>query len=385
LRMIESLITSLADFGIDPVRGFLPATDPLRRLPAYYATWDDLGADLPALLLAGQARRWIERLPELDVARLEGAAEDERALLLLSTFASAYVWGGAEPETRLPRVVAVPLWQLAERMGRQPIVHHGSNVLQNWRRLDPAGALTLENLAMLQGFLTGSDEAWFILDTLAVEVEGADAPPQLLRAQQAIHADDPATLAASLERLATTITRMDAALARMTEQCDPHIFYTRVRPFFSSWPAPGVVYEGVSDAPVALSGGSAGQSALVQALDAALGVRHPGPQSHPFIYDMRRYMPPGHRRFVEALEHGPDVRAYVAERQASEPQLADRYNRCVELLDAFRYRHLRIAVDYITHQAPPGVEATGTGGTDLRAFLGRVKKETRAQRVDLTP
>jgi indoleamine 2,3-dioxygenase len=379
--MIESLITSLADFGIDPVRGFLPATDPLRRLPGYFAAWDDLGADLPALLLAGQARRWIERLPLLDVARLEGAAEDERALLLLSTFAGAYVWGAAQPATHLPRVVAMPLWQLAERMGRKPIVHHGSNVLQNWRRLDPAGALALENLAMLQGFLTGSDEAWFILDTVAVEADGADAPPQLLRAQQAVHGDDPATLAASLEHLATSIARMDAALARMVEQCDPHIFYTRVRPYFSSWPAPGLIYEGVSDEPVRLSGGSAGQSALVQALDAALGVRHTSPESHPFIYEMREYMPPLHRRFVEALENGPNVHAYVAAHQESHPQLADHFNHCVDVLDAFRYRHLRLAVDYITHQAPPGVDAVGTGGTDLRAFLGRVKKETRAHRV----
>ena len=133
---------------------------------------------------------------------------------------------------------------------------------------------------------------------------------------------------------------------------------------------------------MALSGGSAGQSALIQALDAALGVRHTSPESHPFIYDMRRYMPPPHRRFVEALEHGPNVHAYVATRQASQPQLAERYNRCVDLLDAFRYRHLRIAVDYITHQAPPGIDAVGTGGTDLRAFLGRVKKETRAHRVE---
>jgi indoleamine 2,3-dioxygenase len=380
--MIESVITSLADFGIDPVRGFVPAADPLRRLPAYYATWDDLGAELPALLLAGQARRWIERLPELDVSRLEGAGEDERALLLLTTFANAYVWGGPAPAARLPRVVAVPLWHLTERMGRQPIVHHGSMVLHNWRRLDPAGEPTLDNLALLQGFLGGSDEAWFILDTLAVEVDGGDAPTHLLGAQQAVHGDDPAALAASLERLAASVARMDTALARMVEQCDPHIFYTRVRPYYSSWPAPGLVYEGVSETPVALSGGSAGQSALIQALDAALGVRHTSPQSHPFIEEMRRYMPPPHRRFVEALEHGPNVHAYVTARQAGQPQLAERYNRCVDLLDAFRYRHLRLAVDYITHQAPPGVEAIGTGGTDLRAFLGRVKKETRAHRVE---
>ena len=60
----------LSDFAIDTQRGFLPAVDPLTSLPEYFSAWDVLGANLAALLLAGQARRYIERLPELDVEKL---------------------------------------------------------------------------------------------------------------------------------------------------------------------------------------------------------------------------------------------------------------------------------------------------------------------------
>jgi indoleamine 2,3-dioxygenase len=96
---------------------------------------------------------------------------------------------------------------------------------------------------------------------------------------------------------------------------------------------------------------------------------------------MREYMPPAHRRFVETLESGPDLRAYVVAHETDAPRLRDRYNTCIAALDQFRYLHLKIAVEYISQQAPPGAEGKGTGGTDLRAFLGAVKKETRARRL----
>jgi indoleamine 2,3-dioxygenase len=379
--MITASTIELADFAIDPVTGFLPSPDPLRALPAEFAAWDALGADLPALLLARQARARLAAMPLLDVDSLATAAERERAMLLLSTFAGAYVWGEAEPAKRLPPPLAVPLWRLSQTLGRKPIIAHASNVLRNWRRLDPSGGVTLENLAMLQGFLWSSDESWFVLVTVAIEACGAAALPALVAAQRAAAAGDAPSLIDALDRIAATVERMHTTLLRMYEQCDPYIFYHRVRRFFGGWEAPGVVYEGVSETPQRFSGGSAGQSSLIQALDAGLGVRHLSPDSSPFLSEMRAYMPPPHRRFLEALHAGPDVRAFVHARQADPPQLTERYNRCIDLLDAFRRAHLKIAVEYITRQAPRPEEARGTGGTDLTTFLGATKRETRAHRL----
>lgn len=375
------MLQSLSLYDIDQVTGFLPAQDPLTQLPPYFAAWDALGARLPALLLAGRARSALERMPLLDSARLDSARECERALLLHCTFVNAYVWGEAEATTRIPRAVAVPVCQLAERMGRKPIIHHASGALQNWRRLDPEGGIELENLALLQGFLTSSDEAWFVLVAVLVEARGAPALPETLRAREAARTGDVAALTGSLERIAQTIQRMEEALARTYEKCDPYIFYHRVRPFFAGWDAPGMIYEGVSEKPVRYVGGSAGQSPLVQSLDAALGVRHLRAESRPYIAEMREYMAPAHRRFVQTLEEAPHIAEFVQERQADSPHLRDSYNRCIDRLDSFRRLHLKIAVDYITRQAATGEGSKGTGGTDLRAFLGTVKKETREHRL----
>src|SRR5829696_3607770 len=85
--------TDLAAFGISRDRGFLPAEDPLQELPSQYGLWEELGRDLPKLLMTQHLRATLERLPALDPAGLTSPAQLERAMLLLSYFAHAYVWG----------------------------------------------------------------------------------------------------------------------------------------------------------------------------------------------------------------------------------------------------------------------------------------------------
>ena len=103
----------LSDFDVDPITGFLPNPDPLTHLPPQFARWDELGAQLPALLLAGKARTRLASMPLLEVSQLEGRMQLERAMLLLSTFVNAYVWGEPEPATRIPSNLAVPLCRCA--------------------------------------------------------------------------------------------------------------------------------------------------------------------------------------------------------------------------------------------------------------------------------
>jgi indoleamine 2,3-dioxygenase len=66
----------------------------------------------------------------------------------------------------------------------------------------------------------------------------------------------------------------------------------------------------------------------------------------------------------------------------SEPALRDIYNQCVQAMEEFRRKHFEIAVRYITHQAPKGVEAKGTGGTNFSTFLGKALKETGESVID---
>ncbi|MEL6382033.1 MAG: indoleamine 2,3-dioxygenase [Cyanobacteria bacterium J06626_18] len=372
--------TDLLSFHqVDPSRGFLPAEDPLERLPDAFLAWERVADQLPGLLMASQLRQVLAKLPALDVQRLEGEAQRRRAILLLSFFAHGYVWGEDEPATVLPAGVAIPLWQVAETLGRLPILAHASVVLHNWRRLDPSKPLQLGNLATLQLFLGGLDEQWFYLATVAIEAAGAPSLLPLATAQAAVARDHLGVVAEQLERIATVIEAMQDALLRIAERCDPYIFFHRVRPFLTGWPEPGVVYEGVSDRPYKFAGGSAAQSSLVQALDAGLDIRHEEGRSHAFLNDMRSYMPPLHRRFIKALEAGPSVRTCVLRHCQDYPALADHYNACITRLDCFRRTHMEIAVKYIMHQS--SAHSQGTGGTHFVRFLKDVERDTKANLI----
>jgi indoleamine 2,3-dioxygenase len=367
----------LTTYQIDPARGFLPAVDPLERLPAFFESWERLASLLPALLLAHQLRPALEQLSPLAVNRLEDDRQRRRAMLLLSVLGHAYVWGEARPARVLPRGIAVPWWQVAETLGRPPIASHASIVLYNWRLLDKDGPLTLNNLASLQSFLGGLDEAWFYLVTVAIEAQGAPALPAMVVAQAAAAAGDLAGVVRQLELIAAVLAEMHALLLRMPEKCDPYIFYHRIRPFLAGWEAPGLIYEGVSETPQQFAGGSAAQSSLLQALDAGLGIVHHDDETRPFLLEMRRYMPPPHRQFIESLEAGPSLRHIILTQRDHHPALYERYNDCVQRLDQFRKAHLEIAVRYILHQTPDREAVKGTGGTSFVPFLSQARRETR--------
>src|SRR5258706_10524927 len=95
----QSIGFDLTTFHVDPERGFLPAPDPLAQLPTAFACWEEVARNLPKLLVAGMVRRNLEQLPILKVSPLREQRQLERAMMLLSYFGHAYVWGEPTPTT----------------------------------------------------------------------------------------------------------------------------------------------------------------------------------------------------------------------------------------------------------------------------------------------
>lgn len=372
-----STLADLESYEVSPTTGFVPDTDPLIDLPEAFAPLADVADDLPGLLRWKRVRRAVEAMPEVDVSAAVTRHEQERVLLVLTTLANAWVWSDPDSDLRMPAQLARPLWQLARTLGRQPIVHHASMCLWNWRRIDPTEPVSADNSELLQTVMGGTDETWFFTATLGVELAGAPVLAALHDAANASANDDLDALDRHLTDVADTMPSLTAALARMREWCDPHIFYHRLRPFLAGWPDPGVVYEGVSPDPVMLAGGSAGQSSLVQALDAGLGIVH-GPTAGPFLDHMRDYMPPAHRGYLADLAATSRIR-HVAD-TAGLTGLTEAYNAAVGELELFRRRHMALAMEYVV--APSGdAERTGTGGTDFAVFLREARTDTAAGRL----
>ena len=55
------------------------------------------------------------------------------------------------------------------------MLSYASYALDNWRRLDPASPIELGNIALLQNFLGGLDEEWFVLVHVDIEAKAGKA------------------------------------------------------------------------------------------------------------------------------------------------------------------------------------------------------------------
>lgn len=364
-----------------------------------------------AWLLAGRLRtELLRRVPLLGTERLASEPEWRRAYLILSLLSHMYIWAGGDAHvvTVLPAVLARPWCETAQHLGLPPVLTHAAVVLWNWRLIDAGGAICTDNLAVLHVMVGGLDEAWFYLVTVELEAYGGRALRHITDALEAAcrgGQDAVAVVTQSLEGLRGVVQDMTRCLDRMREHCDPHVFFTKVRPFLAGWKGStampnGLIYEGVDPKPKFYSGGSAAESCLVQVIDAALGIKHdathvaaPEPGSHAhtaavptadteqnFLRQMRNYMPRSHRDYAAALEAVPSLREYVSGFDSHDLQVA--FNDCVAAVREFRDHHIRIVAQYIVAQAakqPQGsLSVRGTGGTGLMPFLKQVRDEVAA-------
>src|SRR4030095_9006174 len=188
---------------------------PLAQLPTAFACWEEMARELPKLLVAGAVRHSIKQLPLLKVSALQGEHQLERAMMLLSYFGHAFVWGEATPTTHLPANLAVPWYAVAQRLGRPPVLSYASYALHNWRRLDPAGPIALGNIVLQQNFLAGIDEEWFILVHVDIEAKVAPVLTALSPAQTAVVTDREQELERHLTTIASALERAYATLLRM--------------------------------------------------------------------------------------------------------------------------------------------------------------------------
>jgi indoleamine 2,3-dioxygenase len=380
----------IADYGITEEFGYLPSYDPAQSLSAGNEEWDQFGKDLPKLLMGSDFRKRVNALPKFNIDKLNGEAQIQRAMLVLSYIGQAYQWSDNKAATVMPEVLAKPWYEVGKLVGRPPILSYQSYASDNWRRFDKTGAIECGNIGLLQCFLGGQDEEWFILIHIDIEKKAGKALKAIEEAQAAVVAQDAEKVEAALIKMRAALTAMYEVLGRMPERCDPYIYFHRVRPYIFGWrnnPSlpDGVVYEGVDEYKglgQKFRGETGAQSAIIPAMDGVLGIEHEKDELREYLMEMRTYMPPKHVAFIQAVEAGPSVRNFVTTIKRS--SLTQVFNDCIELVANFRAMHLEYAGTYIHAQAqatPGNPSAVGTGGTPFMIYLRKHRDETKKQTV----
>ncbi len=187
--------------------------------------------------------------------------------------------------------------------------------------------------------------------------------------------------------MSATWDDINAIFDRMPDQCDPYVYFHRVRPWIHGWkdnPAlgDGLIYEGVAEtngAPQAFRGQTGSQSSIVPAMDALLSVGHAADPLRTFLDELHAYRPPNHRRFIEDVRAQSSLREYVE--GAGNKSITILYNENVSKLARFRTRHLEYAASYINKQSKGGAgndPDVGTGGTPFMKYLKKHRDEAEA-------
>ena len=409
----------LASYSVDINHGFLPHPDPLPQLPlsSKFGCWEYIMMYLSRYLHATNIRSVI--LSQLEVVHVEhddlrDERELQRAFFVLAMLSHAFVWGEQPISTYIPSCLAIPWVELSKRTCRPPIMTHSLVVLANWKRFDLDKPIELGNIGLLNGFLSGTDEANFYLVTVELEDRGGRALRHMLRAQYFASQGQENELIGELKAIEKVQKTMLISLSKMFDVVDPYIFYNRVRHFLSGWKGnpslpDGMLYEGVTSTRQFLHGASAAQSSLIAAFDAFFHVEHNSEQTREFISEMRFYMPPKHRQFLERLGEDTynisDLVKKLAMRKGDHEgsELLRAYHACIDQLVEFRNKHIQIVALYIlaqmrkTNNNTPvdsqkdngltvnnendSSSARGTGGTVLMPFLKTCRDETKAQRL----
>ena len=380
------------------MKTFLPSKDPLNEYKTSSKSLGrlaDIADQLPKLLLTSKIQKNINSLKTNDLSvdlliKNKNIRELKLAMVQLSFISHAYIWGAKTPSKVLPEALAKPWTQVANILGRPPILSYASYCLDNWYRLNKKENISLENVGLLTNFLGGVDEDWFVTIHVCIE----DAARGAIAAADSIsklnYKNSVKDFSDQLKLIISSLRKVNAIFSRMPEKCDPYVYYHRVRPFiFGTKDNPdlkkGLIYKNqYNNKPQFFRGETGAQSSIMPFLDGALGIYHTEDHLRHYLNEMRDYMPPKHRRSIEIVEKRSNAKSCILESK----KLTSEYNKCLEEIRKFRAQHLEFAATYIHKQSQiknpfgrGGSTITGTGGTPFMKYLKKHRDETQKQKI----
>ncbi|KAF7727434.1 hypothetical protein EC973_007503 [Apophysomyces ossiformis] len=397
-RRVFSVLTenvkdnSLPTFMVGTKNGFLPRQDPLAELPESFDRLESLLQRMPmrlldgkpGLLASGQFGDAVrDELPLYDVDSIN----DQRLLSALFrdyTFAaSAYLLEPCDILYRnqkdyglgrkvLPMNIAVPLTKVADKIHSKPFMEYAlSYALYNYKRLNPLGDLSYDNLALIRSFAGSESEKGFVLNHVTMVSHSPNLVRYAVGVLDATERGDRAAFDMQMSGLNETYETINNEMEMMWSRSMPEdyikfrtfIMGTKNQPMFPD----GVIYEGVSDEPIVHRGESGANDSMVPLGDNLLQITEimpENPLTH-VLKDFRTYRPTNHKEF---LEHVQDRARKVQVKQFAmkDPNSAALYLSNVDQIRAFRHRHWNFTKEYIIkHTAHP----VATGGSPIVTWL----------------
>jgi len=381
------------DFDPSDVSSFISDIEPLKEIVTNcekIKLVHNISSNLPKLMLTNQIRPAIDRLS--DESLLINFNElNERELRLLnvqfSFIGHAYIYGGSSPLSKLPASLSIPWVEISHKLGRPAVLSYASYCLDNWFKINKDDPISLDNVALIHNFLGGIDEDWFVTIHVCIEHTARAAIKSAAHISKLFQEDNVSKkeIYENLKQLKNSFIEINHIFRKMPEKCDPYIYYHRVRPYIFGWknnPAlpNGLIYENCfDDIPQLFRGETGAQSSIIPTLDALFNVNHERDELRDYLDEMKNYMPPEHRKFIDYVESNSKLSEFIEKNQ----DLQEVFDLCISEISAFRSQHLQYASDYIHKQntkntlfGTGGSIVRGTGGTPFMRYLKKHRDET---------
>ncbi|KAG1336068.1 hypothetical protein G6F62_006388 [Rhizopus arrhizus] len=379
-------------FLVGEQNGFLPRQDPLAELPAEFNRLESLLQRMPTQLadgspgllasgLFGDAVR--DELPLYDVDPIH----DQRLLSALFrdyTFAaSAYLLEPCDILYRsrndyglgrkvLPANIAIPLTKVSQKIHSQPFMEYAlSYALYNYKRINPLGGLTYDNLALIRSFVGNESEKGFVLNHVTMVSYSPHLVRYAVNALRAVESGDRARFDQNMAGLNETYESINKEMEMMWSRSMPEdyikfrtfIMGTKNQPMFPD----GVIYEGVSDQPITHRGESGANDSMVPLGDNLLQITERMPENPltNVLRDFRSYRPTNHREFLEYVQD-KSKQVGLKDFALQDPNSAALYLSNVDQIRAFRHRHWNFTKEYIIKHTEHPV---ATGGSPIVTWL----------------
>ncbi len=383
-------------YGISRKYGFIGDVEPTKSLPgSIFREWEDLFTTVSDHIKRKTLREAVHELPSVEFSEktLKNEGEWRRAYTMLCAFGQGYIWmnGEAGVVRTIPEKLTVPWCAASSHLGLKPVITYASTVLYNFGVRDPSLPWdSLDNLYTLYTYTGTKDESYFFLIHVLMEMVAAPAICAISDVYELMHDKNEEKIIENIQLVRSSIVKIQEVVGRMYDGCDPKTFFVTIRPFFAGTVGldvfpDGIVYEGVDSKPRKYHGASAGQSTVIFALDAFLGVVLSG-EEEKFVSVMTEYMPDPHKEFLLKQKAMPSFPDYC--KGSGNLEMVASFNQAVDELVKFRNQHVVLVAHYIINQKSssvnPSLDEKGTAGTHAMTFLKGVRDKTIAAKITVT-
>lgn len=326
-------------------RGFLPAIDPVMSMPhslqcvSLFFVIENLGATVPDFNdhrqvryeLVAQLRAVGEQFTD-ELVNGFSEAEAERMFLLFGYFATTFIYArGENSALLLPKEIAVPLFRLANRLNRQPVLSYSSYCLFNW---SAQGSFDPEYMVTLLNFSRQNKQSEDEFSLVNVAIEEAASPVIRLLYSSPVGPASPPVVENVMTVMQQCLERMLPLAKRLSHDPRTHLYTHGVN---------RVVYQGCyGDEPQTMGDYHRLPLSLI-ALFAALGV-----PSNGMIACDRNALPVAHRDFLARMDGLGENSCRQGTVTADSLAMKSLYNECLASSLAFYKAYLHANVSFVT-------------------------------------